>query len=393
MKILLVHNSYQQPGGEDVAFTQERELLQCAGHRVVSYCRNNDEIRAYSGLKRLALSKQIVWAADTRRQVAGLLLRERPDLVHIHNTFVMVSPSVYVACEDAQVPVVQTLHNYRLFCPAAIFFREGRVCEECVEHSLWRSVRYGCYHQSRAETAAVSLMLTLHRRLGTWTRMVDCYVALTDFARRKFIEAGLAPEKVTVKPNFVPTDPGRRNGRGEYALFVGRLSAEKGLETLLRAWECLYHRIPLLLVGDGPLEAQLRGEAERHRLSNVVFSGRLTREQSLAAMKGARFLILPSDCYENFPLSIAEAFSCGTPVICSRLGAMQGIVEDGRAGLHFTPGDPQDLASKVEWAWSRPNVMEAMGREARADYESKYTPERNYHMLMAIYERVTANYA
>ncbi len=390
LKIVLVHNQYQQLGGEDVAFAQERELLERAGHQVISYCRHNDEARVYSGFKQIGLVKQVLWAQDTQREIGSLLHRERPDLVHVHNTFMMVSPSVYAACLDAHVPVVQTLHNYRLFCPAGAFFRDGKVCEECVDHSLWRSVRYGCYRESRTETAAVTLMLAVHRRLGTWARMVDCYIALTEFARQQFLKGGLPPEKVVVKPNFVPTDPGKREGRGEYALFVGRLSPEKGLQTLLRAWGYLHHPVPLVLVGDGPVGPQLRAEAQRQDPSNIIFRGYLDRDQSLAAMKRARFLIMPSDCYENFPLSIAEAFSCGAPVICSRLGAMQEIVEDGRTGLHFTPGDPQDLAAKVEWAWARPEVTEIMGREARADYESKYTAERNHQLLMAIYERVLA---
>lgn len=390
---MLVHNHYQQPGGEDVAFAQERELLERNGHQVVSYCRSNDEARAYSGFKQLGLLKQLLWAQDTQREIGSLLRREKPHLVHIHNTFMMVSPSVYSACFDFQVPVVKTLHNYSLVCPAGTFLREGKACEECVDHGLWRSVRYGCYRESRAETAAIALMLAVHGVLGTWSKMVDCYIALTEFSREKFIQGGLPPERVVVKPNFVPGDPGKRKGRGEYALFVGRLSGEKGLKTLLRAWECLHCRIPLVLVGDGPLGSQLRAETERRHASNIIFRGQVNRDQSLSAIKGARFLILPSDCYENFPLTIAEAFSCATPVICSRLGAMEEIVEDGRTGLHFTPGDPQDLADKVEWAWTRPDLTDSMGREARADYESKYTPERNYHLLMTIYERAMARRA
>jgi glycosyltransferase involved in cell wall biosynthesis len=220
--------------------------------------------------------------------------------------------------------------------------------------------------------------------------MVNRYIALSEFSREKFIQRGLPREKVVVKPNFVPCDPGKRNARGEYALFVGRLSGEKGLKTLLRAWQYLQHRVPLVLVGDGPLGPQLRAETQRQCGSNIIFRGHLNHDQSLAAMKEARFLIFPSDCYENCPLTIAEAFSCGAPVICSRVGAMQEIVEDGRTGLHFTPGDPHDLAAKVELAWMRSGLTESMCRQARAEYESKYTPGRNYEMLMAIYESLMA---
>ncbi len=390
VKILAVHNRYQEPGGEDVAFEQEQDLLKRHGHDVISYCRSNDEVNVSSRINQLVLVKQMIWAEDSRQEIATLLRRERPDVVHVHNTFMMVSPSVYAACREAEVPVVQTLHNYRLSCPAGAFFRNGKPCEECADRGLSRSVWHGCYRGSRRETAVVALMLTVHRALGIWTRMVDCYVALSKFARQKFVERGLPSEKIVVKPNFVPNDPGQKEGPGEYALFVGRLSEEKGAATLLSAWERLHHRIPLVVVGDGPLGPLVRAEAARHGASEIVFRGRVNRDESLAAMKRARFLIVPSDCYENFPLSIAEAFSCGTPVICSRHGALEEIVDDGRTGLHFAPGDPQDLAAKVEWAWARPNAAVSMGYEARKDYESKYTPERNYQSLMAIYERVMA---
>ena len=227
MKILLVHNSYQQPGGEDVVFQQERELLDRAGHEVLTYCRSNWEIAGYSALKRLGLIGRVTWARDSRREIASLLHSQKPDLVHVHNTFLMVSPSIYSACREADIPVVQTLHNYRLLCPAANFFRHGRVCEECLEHSLWRSVLHGCYRKSRTETSAVALMLVVHRWRHTWTRGVNCFIALSEFSRQKFIEGGIPTEKITVKPNFVIADPGCRARGGEYALFIGRFSPEK----------------------------------------------------------------------------------------------------------------------------------------------------------------------
>jgi glycosyltransferase involved in cell wall biosynthesis len=235
-------------------------------------------------------------------------------------------------------------------------------------------------------------MLAVHRWLGTWMHLVDCYIALTEFSRKKFIEAGLPAEKISLKPNFVHPDPGAREGTGEYALFVGRLSHEKGPQTLLAAWKLLGSRIPLMLVGDGPLTAQLAAEATRRCLDNVSFRGRLTRGETCQAIKGAGFLVLPSECYETFGLGMVEAFACGVPVICSRLGAMQEIVEDGRTGLHFRPGDPEDMAAKVEWAWTHQKEMEAMGRAARAEYEAKYTAERNHQMLMKIYEQAITNH-
>lgn len=387
MKILLVHNMYQQPGGEDTVFNQERELLESAGHQVLTYCRSNREIGNSSGLRRLPLAAQMVWARDTRREIASLLACQRPDLVHIHNTFLMVSPSIYAACKEAQVPVVQTLHNYRLFCPAANFFRAGQVCEECVEHNLWRSVHHACYRDSRAQTAGVACMLEVHRLLRTGSTMVNTYVPLTEFARRKFIACGVPAEKTVTKPNFVHPDPGPRRSTCDYALFIGRLSAEKGPETLLQAWNRLRVRASLRIIGDGPLRSRLEA-GTNGRAPDISFEGQIGRPQVLSALKSGRFLVFPSRWYESFPMVIAEAFACGTPVIASRLGAAQEIVEDGQTGLHFTPGDPDDLVAKVEWAWTHPGEMAAMGRAARAEYEAKYTGGRNYQMLMEIYKHV-----
>jgi glycosyltransferase involved in cell wall biosynthesis len=451
----LLHNRYQQLGGEDGVFHAEKDLLTAAGHRVLEYVRDNDEIAAYGLWQKGTLALRTVWAWDSYREIQALLRRERPDVAHFHNTFPLVSPAAYYACREAGVPVVQTLHNYRLLCPAATLQNDGRVCEECLGRSLWRGVWRACYRDSRAATAATALMLSVHRWLGTWSKMVDCYIALTEFARAKFIEGGLPAEKIVVKPNFVHPDPMKGDQESEvrsqesavgseesavrsqksgasnrhsaivnpqspianhksqipnpespipnpqsprYALFVGRLAPEKGVRTLLAAWRRLGNGIPLEIVGDGPLRAELEAQVSRLGLSRVwrgkpaatsiSFHGRLTPAHVIPLMKCARFLVFPSECYEGMPRTIIEAFACGVPVIASRLGAMQEIVEDGRTGLHFTPGDPEDLAAKVEWAWTHPNEMQEMGRAARAEYEFKYTAERNYQMLMDVYERV-----
>ncbi|HEV2176114.1 MAG TPA: glycosyltransferase family 4 protein [Terriglobia bacterium] len=392
MKVLLVHNSYQQPGGEDIVFEQERRLLESAGHDVVTYRRSNWEIVAYSALRRLALAPRTIWNGDSRQEVLDLLRREKPELVHVHNTFIMISPAIFSACREAGVPVVQTLHNYRFFCPAATFFRSGKVCEECLDHTLWRGIRHACYHGSRTQTAIVALMLAVHQRRETWSRGVDGFICLSEFARSKFMEGGLPAEKMFVKPNFVHPDPGARSGDGDYALFVGRLSPEKRVSTLLAAWSRLPKPIPLLVVGGGPEREELEAQTEELNLSSVRFQGQLSRPQTLAAVNGARFLVFSSEWYENFPVTIAEAYACSTAVICSRLGAMQEIVDDGRTGLHFNPGDPDDLARKVDWAWDHPDEIREMGRQARREYETKYTAEKNYPMLMEIYQRTIAAY-
>jgi glycosyltransferase involved in cell wall biosynthesis len=386
MKIAVIHNTYQRPGGEDVVVAAECSLLQERGHEVVSYRRSNHELEQMSKPRQFLLVRDIVYSEDSKRDIRDLLQKVEPDLVHVHNTFMMISPSIYEACREMGVPVVQTLHNFRLLCPAWTLARNGEVCEECVDRGLWRGVLHGCYRDSHLMTAAVALMLQVHRYRETWNEQVDGYVALSDFARRKFIEGGLPAGRIHVKPNFVFPDPGERGKPGDFALFVGRLSSEKGISTLLAAWEKLRNKIPLMVVGEGPLRESLEAEAAARNLRDVTFRGWLPAEEARVAMKNAAFTIVPSVCYEGFPMSIAESFACGTPVLCSCLGSMQEIVDNHRTGLHFAAGDAEDLAARVEWAWAHPSRLATMGKEARRQYETSYTAESNYARLMQIYE-------
>jgi glycosyltransferase involved in cell wall biosynthesis len=385
MKILLVHNTHQHRGGEDVVFDQERRMLELAGHRVVVYHRTNHEIGQLNILSQIDLAKRTIWASDSRAEFDALLAAEQPDVVHVHNTFIVISPSIYSACRERGIPVVLTLHNFRLLCPPSNLFRDGKVCEECVDHSLLRAIRYRCYRGSRPATAAVVAMLAWHRLIKTLERSVYRYIALTDFSREKFISAGFPADKIVVKPNFLESDPGPRQQTGDYALFMGRFSPDKGISTLLQAWEQLPKHFPLQIVGDGAERVELEAAARQRGLDNVKFRGFLSREEIIATLKNARFLVMPSLWYETFGMVIVEAFACGVPVICSRLGAMQEIVRDQTSGLHFAPGDSADLAQKVLWAWNNPEALAVMGGQARRQYEENYTAVRNYEILLQIY--------
>jgi glycosyltransferase involved in cell wall biosynthesis len=393
VRILLVYNSYQEPGGEDVVFGKEGNLLRQAGHEVSEYRRDNGEIKAYSAVRRLGLIGRSVWAADSHRDFSALLRRNRPEIVHVHNTFPLISPSIFWACRKAEVPVVHTLHNYRLLCPQANFFRGGKPCEDCITGHYWRGVVHGCYRNSRVETAPVALMLTVHHANKTWTRMVDRYITPSTFARNQFVKAGFPACQVTVKPNFVDPDPGPRTGDGSYALFIGRVSPEKGADTLLKAWRQLPKTHVLRIVGDGPSRQRLESEAKIDGLLNVEFMGRLPHDQAIEAIKGARFVVFPSELYETFGLGIAEAFACGVPAVASRLGAMQEIVQEGQTGFLFQPGDSDDLARTVARAWGQPEQMRRLGVQARSEYEIKYTAAVNYRQLFEIYQQVIAQRA
>ena len=391
MKILLCHNYYRHPGGEDSAYLAERELLTHFGHQVLEYVRRNEEIRDDGFLSKVKLGLQTIWGDGSISELRNLLHQEKPDIVHFHNTFPLISPGAYYSFHEARVPVIQTVQNYRLACPAAILYRNGHTCRECLDHSLWRGVLHKCYHQSHPATAAVALMLAFHRLRQTWNEMVDRYVVPTEFVRGKLAEAGLPAEKISVKPNFVSPDPGMRAGTGEYALLVSRLVPEKGVRTLLESFKRLPNTIPLRIVGDGPLRSELEEKKDRENLASVRFEGWLSRQRVLEMIAGARFLISPSEWFEPFGINIIEAFACGVPVITSRLGGPSEIVEDGRTGIHFTGADPGDLAAKVQWAWGHPLEMEMMGKAARAEYETKYAATRNYRLLMKIYDKTMSS--
>jgi glycosyltransferase involved in cell wall biosynthesis len=382
MKVLIVHNYYQQAGGEDQVFAAESDLLEARGHRVLRYSLHNDQV---DDMNFLSLARSTVWSSSSYRELRIIIRQESPQVAHFHNTFPLISPAAYYAARAEGVPVVQTLHNYRLLCPNALFFRDGRVCEDCLGKAVpWPGVVHACYRGSRVATGAVTAMLAVHRALRTWTEMVDVYVALTDFARDKFIEGGLPEEKIVVKPNFIHPDPGAGEGRGGYALFVGRLSQEKGIDTLLAAWEQLGEKVPLKIVGDGPLASRVAEAAEQ--LRGVEWLGEQPTDQVLTLMKDARILLFPSLWYEGFPMVFGEAYAVGLPIIASDLVSLSSLVDHGRTGLRFRPGDTKDLAAQVEWALMHPAELERMRGEARAEFEAKYTAEENYRMLMEIYE-------
>lgn len=391
MTIALLHNYYQHRGGEDTVFEAEARLLEERGHRIMPYAVHNDSVGEYSALR---LARATVWNPDSYKALKALFLREKPDVVHCHNTLPLISPSAYFAANDAGIPVVQTLHNYRLLCPNALFFREGRVCEDCLGKTFaLPAIRHKCYRGSLAASSVVAGTTALHHAWGTWEQRVHTYIALTEFARAKFIEGGLPAEKIVVKPNFVETDAGfvAAENTHDYALYVGRLSEEKGLMTALDAWRILRERgvpTPLHVIGDGPLEGAAKEFTNAHKLDTVSFLGRKPFPEALEAMKTARMVVFPSLLYETFGKTMIEAFSGGTPVIASGLGALQEVVQHGRTGFHCKVGNAVSLADAVQTMNGLPSETYASMRfAAREDYEAHYTAEANMRDLEGIYTR------
>lgn len=387
MKILSVHNLYQIRGGEDESCESEERLLREQGHQVDTYKANNDRVQS---LSKGQLAVRTIWSRETYRKVQAQLQIGQPyDIVHVQNFFPLISPSVYYAAKSRGVPVIQTLRNYRLLCPNALFFRDGQVCEDCLGKAIpYPGVVHNCYRENKGASLAVAAMITAHRGLRTWTTMVDRFIALTHFARNKFIEGGLPSEKIVVKPNFVNPDPGCGEGLGEYALYVGRLSVEKGLDTLLSAWPLLNQTIPLKIVGDGPLSDYVRQACAAN--PKIEWLGRQPMEAVHQLMGDASFLIFPSKWYETFGRVAVEAFSKGTPVIAANIGAIAELVQHERTGLLFEPDNPVDLATQVNWLISQPEKMTLMRKEVRTEFQDKYTAEINYKRLIRIYDELIA---
>ncbi len=384
MKILMVHDHYAIRGGEDTCFDRETKLLSNNGVEVITYTQNNATV---VGSRSASLALRTIWSSQDYRAVRELIRRERPDVTHVQNFFPLISPSVYYASRSEGVPVIQTLHNYRLVCPNAQFLRNDAPCEDCLGKLVpWPAVLHSCYSKGRAATAVVAGMLTVHRLMRTFSRSVDLYIAWTEFMRNKLIQGGLPAEKVVIKPMCVDPDPGCGEGRGDYALYVGRLSQEKGIHVLLKAWEQLGARMPLKIVGEGPMQPEVVAFAAR--VQGVEALGYVSRADLLLLLKDARVLIFPSVWYEGSPGVIGEAYSVGLPVIASNLGSMTTLIDHGRTGLHFRPGDADDLAEKVGWVIDHPDELAAMHREARREFESKYTASRNLDRQLEIYEMV-----
>ena len=381
MRVLLCHTRYRVRGGEDESFAAEGEMLERHGHDVIRFVRDNDSLEAMAPMAKAA---RTVWNHAIYRELRDLMRRERPDVLHCTNLFPLLSPAPYYAAARANVPVVQSLRNYRLSCLNAFFFRDGKVCESCLGRTVaWPGIVRGCYRESRASSAVVAAMISTHRLVGSWNRRVHQYFAVSQFAKEKLAAAGVPSDRIAVKPNFVHPDPGLGSGRGRYAVFVGRLSPEKGIETLLETWQ--QHDLPvsLRIVGDGPLSDRVASMA--HREPSIEWLGRRPASEVLDIIGEAEMLIMPSRWFETFGRTIVEAFAKGTPVIASNLGAMAELIDHNRNGLLVSPGQPDELARAVRSMASDDLLRARLRRAARAAFLEHYTEDRNHGLLMDIY--------
>lgn len=391
LRILQVHNAYQIPGGEDVVVANEKKLLEMNGNEVFSYSRNNDELKTMNAFQKFLIPFTAVYSFKTYREVKKLIRENKIDIVHVHNTLMVVSPSVFYAAFHCHVPVVQTLHNFRMLCPAGSYFRGDRICEECSEKGLRCSLKYGCYRGSKAQTFVSAAILKIHRMLGTY-RKVN-FICLTEFNREKLSrlnEGGkqiVDMKKVYIKPNFTFQEgiSGEVQKAGDYFLVVGRVEALKGIDVVVKAFE----KIPdqkLIVAGDGPMMAEMKAYIKKHNMSNVKFAGYLDKAKVQEKYRGAKVVIMASQCYEAFAMTIAEAYSNAVPVIAGNVGNLANMVEEGVTGIKFVYDSPDDLAAKI----LKYNTMDIakMKQNAKTFYEKRLKPEDNYRILEEIYHKI-----
>jgi glycosyltransferase involved in cell wall biosynthesis len=390
MKILLCHNFYQQPGGEQGAVLALKSLLEQQGHHVIFYTEHNDEIKQYSSLQKIGFFPRTLFSQRTYRRLLDIARQEKPDLAHVHNVFPLLSPAVYVALHQAGVPLVQTIHNYRLMCINGLFLRNGRICELCKGGMFFPGFQFKCYRDSYLLSGLYALTIGWHRRWGTFDR-IDRFIALTSFVAEKLVESGVTEaSKISILGNFLPAplpDDGAADIHEPYIVYMGRLSHEKGLFTLLKAMRNLTG-LRLKVLGDGPLAAQMHVYIQDHALNNVEMLGYVAGEEKYRLLRGALGCVVPSEWYEAVPLVVLESAAVGTPLIVSRIGSLAMMVSEGQTGLLFNPGDSADLREKLERLVTRPELALGMGQRARQWLETGYTAEAHYYALLQIYQQV-----
>lgn len=380
--ILIVHNYYQIPGGEDTVVANEKKMLEEHGHKVILYSRNNAELKQMSKFQKLFLPITTVFNPRTYKEIKKLIKSEDIEIVHVHNTLNLISPAVYYAARAMKVPVVQTVHNFRLLCPGATFYRDGNICEDCVEHGLRCAVKHSCYRGSRIQTLACVISTWFHRMTGIYGKI--SYICLTEFNRQKLLNLKqIKSEKVFVKPNFVESKDGfvPEENRDNQFVFAGRLDKLKGIDILFEAWKRMGDAAPKLVVcGTGLMEDWCKSFVQQNRV-NIEMRGFVPNTEARKLIANSKALVLPTQWYEGFPMSIVEAFSVGTPVVCSDLGNVGSIVEEGVTGIKFESSSVDKMKQAVQRLQTYPEIYKTTFKT----YCDEYTQEQNYQQLRNIY--------
>lgn len=382
--ILLVHNFYKIGGGEHTVFANEKQMLIDNGHSVLEYTRHNDEIRGI--WSKLLIPMITVFNWRTYFEVKKIIITNKIDIVHCHNTFPLISPSVYYAANSCCVPVIQTIHNFRLLCPNGILYRDGEICEDCIRKTMFESIKHKCYRGSMIQTVVIVGMLQIHRFIGTFTKKVDRYIVLTEFNKEKF--KSLIPiSKMTTKPNFSLTEceMNSKEKKKGYFIFVGRLEKAKGISFVLDVWKRMLVNEKLVIIGDGPLADDV--EQICRKCGHIDYLGPQSHEKTVEYIKNSNALVFASEMYEGFPMVILEAMSQGTAIIAPNVGNASRIVNDMLTGLHFKFRDEEDFVHKVK-SMSDSSQYGFLGSNGRMVFERCYTSHKNYEMLLDVYKGV-----
>lgn len=387
-KVLIVHNYYQIPGGEDTVVKSEMDMLKDNGHEVLLYMRHNDEIKKLNRVVRILSSLSYIFSIKTFLEVRKIIKKNSIDIVHVHNTFPLISPSVYYAAFSCKVPVVQTIHNFRMLCPSATFTRNSRICEDCTKNGLGQALKYKCYRNSFSQTLAAVVILKIHRILGTYKR-INGYIALTNFNKNKIKKLVKDDEKIFVKPNFSREEiqkPSYENYKN-YFVYIGRLDKLKGINLLINSWRSISHD-ELYIIGDGPEKDNVAKLVKNNNITNIKLLGFMDRNEALNIVKQSKAIIVPSQWYEGFPMTIVEAYSMGVPVIGGNIGNLNSIIKDKFNGLIFKYDDSKELVSAVKKLETNENLISNLRKGAFKTYKDNYTEDKNYDLLYGIYNNL-----
>lgn len=386
---MLLHNKHRSgaPSGDDIVVSREIELLRKNGHEVCFYGKYNDAIDKWSLFRKIRLFFEIPWSTTAQKELTTILEEQKYDIVHIHNIFPQFSISIYETLKRFNLPFVHTLHDFRLFCANAFLFRNGRVCELCPTKHYLYSVKYRCFQNSLLKSIPSAFMIKYSKKNEN-TLHPDYYIVLTEFAKSKIVDFGINPRRIFIKPNFISEQLSSSKETLNYAAFVGRLSKEKGIDIILKSLQAKKcKKIPIKVIGDGPLSVYVEQKIKEFGLKQIDILGLKSHRETIEYIKKARFLIMPSLCYESFPVTLIEAMAMGTPVIATNIGALGYLIRNHETGILTSPGDVEDLANKITWLWEHDEERKKMGENARKEFEEKYTPEKNFKILMNIYEK------
>ncbi len=384
-KVLIVHNYYRIPGGEDSVVENEKKLLEDHGHEVLLYSRSNKETEKFVGVKKLLLPFVVIFNFRTFRDIRKIIHEQHINIVHVHNTLALISPSIYYASLSCKVPIVQTIHNFRFLCPNGFFYRDGHICEDCAKYGLKCAIRHGCYQDSHLRTSVFAIHAYIHRKAGIYGKLH--YICLTDFNKKKLLALKqIDPQRVFIKPNFAFHSQSKCTGdksnlQEGYFIYAGRLDESKGVDLLLKAWHAMGEKAPRLLIcGTGPLSNWCEKYIRNHQVRTVKMLGYVANEKTKELIARAKALILPTRWYEGFPMVIAEAYSVGTPVISSNIGNAGNLVREGITGYKIT-----EISADSMWGAVKKIESKNLSQSVQAVFLKEYSAEANYEKLLHIY--------